>query len=220
MQTDLKKDPAVLALTPALERLREYATGLVISTAESFSIAGSFLKAIKGSLATIEDSRTKYTKPLNAVIKDLNDDARSASAPWLEMEGALKRAMLKYSDEQDRLQREEQRRANEAAAAEQRRQQEIADRARAKGQDAKADKHEERAQSIVAPVIQREPPKVAGVSIPVVWTFEITDESLIPREYLVIDESKIRKVVIALKGGTNIPGVRAYSQKRIAAGVA
>ena len=67
---------------------------------------------------------------------------------------------------------------------------------------------------------QQAAPRVGGISIPKVWTFEITDEALIPREYLLIDESRIRRVVTALKKDTNIPGVRVFEQKRIAAGVA
>jgi hypothetical protein len=71
---------------------------------------------------------------------------------------------------------------------------------------------------VQAPVVQTQAPKVGGISIPKVWTFEITDEDLIPREYLDISEVRIRKVVNALKGDTKIPGVRVFEQKRIAAG--
>lgn len=54
--------------------------------------------------------------------------------------------------------------------------------------------------------------KADGVSLRDNWTFEIIDESLIPREYLIPDEVKIRKVVVALKDKTNIPGVKAVNR--------
>jgi len=54
--------------------------------------------------------------------------------------------------------------------------------------------------------------KADGVNLRDNWTFEIVDESLIPREYLIPDEVKIRKVVIALKDKTNIPGIRAVNR--------
>jgi ATPase subunit of ABC transporter with duplicated ATPase domains len=127
--------------------------------------------------------------------------------------------MIAWSDEQDRIQREAQRRANDAAAKEQARLQEIADRAAAKGHTTKAEQFEERALAVTAPIVTTEAPKVAGVSFREVWDFEITDEDLIPREYLVVDETKIRRVVTALKGDAKIPGVRVFKQKRIAAGV-
>jgi hypothetical protein len=220
MLPESKADPVLLALSPALDRLRGYAKSLVIKTGEAFEEAAGFLKSIKGSLATIEDWRIERTKPLNDTVRKLNADAKEASAPWLEMERILKGAMITYSDEQDRLRALEQRRANEAAEKERQRLQAIADKAAAKGQEGKAETFAERAASVVAPVAQQAAPKVASVTVPVVWVFEITDEALIPREYLSVDESKIRKVVTALKGGTNIAGVRAYAQKRIAAGVA
>ena len=56
------------------------------------------------------------------------------------------------------------------------------------------------------------PAKAEGVSLRENWTFEIVDESLIPREYLIPDEVKIRKVVVALKDKTNIPGVKAINR--------
>jgi hypothetical protein len=220
MQTDFTADPTVVAMQPVLAELKSAAKNLLIKTVKQYESAAALLKGIKGSLATIEDARTRITKPLNDSLREVNAQAKAAAAPFLAEEQSIKRAMIAYSDEQERLQREEQRRANEIAEAERRRQQEIADRARAKGQEGKAEKHEERAQAVAAPIIQREQPKIAGVSIPKVWTYEITDESVIPREYLIVDETKIRKVVTALKGGTNIPGVRAFEQKRIAAGVA
>jgi cell division septum initiation protein DivIVA len=54
--------------------------------------------------------------------------------------------------------------------------------------------------------------KADGVNLRDNWTFEIVDESLIPREYLIPDEVKIRKVVIALKDKTNIPGIKAVNR--------
>jgi phosphoenolpyruvate-protein kinase (PTS system EI component) len=220
MQPNFTSDPSVVALSPALERLRAMTKGLVIKTAEGYEAAATMLKSIKGSLATIEDARTRITQPINASLREVNAQAKAAAAPFLADEQTIKRAMIAYSDEQDRLQREEQRRQNEAAAKEQARLQEIADRAAAKGQDTKAEAFQERAQAVTAPIVQREQPKIAGIAIPKIWTFEITDEDLIPREYLIVDESRIRRVVTALKGDTKIPGVRVFEQKRISAGVA
>jgi len=55
-------------------------------------------------------------------------------------------------------------------------------------------------------------PKVDGAGTMVeVWKFEIADAQAIPREYLTVNESAIGKVVQALKGQANIPGVRVYS---------
>ena len=63
---------------------------------------------------------------------------------------------------------------------------------------------------IMAPVAAV--PKVEGAgAMAERWTFQITDPQAIPREYLTINEVAIGKVVQALKGQTNIAGVRAYT---------
>lgn len=71
----------------------------------------------------------------------------------------------------------------------------------------------------VAPVPVEPPtPKVEGVSYREVWEFEIVNEALIPREYLVPDLKRIGGVIRAMKGSAQIPGVRAYSRRVVAAG--
>jgi hypothetical protein len=84
----------------------------------------------------------------------------------------------------------------------------------------KVETFESRAATVVAPVISREPPKVSGVQTREVWKFEVEDATQVPREYLSVDEAKIRKVVGALKGDTQIAGVRVWAEKAIAAGSA
>lgn len=45
------------------------------------------------------------------------------------------------------------------------------------------------------------------------WTFETTDASLVPREYLIVDESAIRKAIAA--GVREIPGVRIFQEQSL-----
>lgn len=75
---------------------------------------------------------------------------------------------------------------------------------------------------VVAPIIQRAPPKVAGLSMRDTWKFEITDPSKINAAFLMPDEQKIRKQVAALKADAAAiigPGVRIWSEKTAASGV-
>lgn len=66
------------------------------------------------------------------------------------------------------------------------------------------------------PVISLAPstPQVEGVSYSKRWDFQITDEKKIPREYLLVDSVKIRRIVTAMKDQTNIPGVRVFSRNQ------
>jgi hypothetical protein len=54
--------------------------------------------------------------------------------------------------------------------------------------------------------------KESVVQTMTVWKYEITDESLIPREYLQVDKGAIQKAVKS-GGVRNIPGVRIYDEQ-------
>lgn len=60
-------------------------------------------------------------------------------------------------------------------------------------------------------VIPRSIPKAVGVSSGVTWGYRITNESLIPREFWVLDEKKLAQVARAMKDKLNIPGVEPVS---------
>ncbi len=75
-----------------------------------------------------------------------------------------------------------------------------------------AKKNEVQAPVVVAPVVQ-EAPRVTrtesgSASQRKVWTFEVVDASAIPREYLMVDEKKVRDSV--RMGTRSISGIRIY----------
>lgn len=49
-----------------------------------------------------------------------------------------------------------------------------------------------------------------------VWTFEVVDASLVPRDFLLVDSEKVREAIKAL-GGENvvIPGIRIFQEKQL-----
>lgn len=245
------------AVEPTLAAIRSgYREIATIRTPEQFTRAGELLKAVKGALKQIEDQRVAITKPINDSLRAVNAQAKTASEPFEAAEREIKGRMVEYSNAQERLRQEEQRKAEEAARrerarlatlqaeteakarAEQERLRREAEAAAAAGRAAeaaklaaKADKAEEKAAAkveelqmreamVVAPVIQREAPKVAGVATREVWKYRVADPALVPREYLMLDEQKIGKVVRALKGDTQIAGVEVYSERHLAAGAA
>ena len=60
-----------------------------------------------------------------------------------------------------------------------------------------------------------EVPKIKGITSRTINKVRITDETMIPREYMVPDMTKITEAV--LRQGVEIPGVEKYSEKIIAA---
>jgi hypothetical protein len=196
------------------------ANAVVIHTGEQYSSGASELQAIKGKWREVDEARKALLAPVNEAHARIQAFFRQPLEFLRQAEIILKRKLLAYSDEQDRIRREEQRKADEAARKERERLEAQAIKAALSGKVEKAELLSERASTVVAPVIHREAPKVTGVNMRDVWKFSIEDEAAIPRAYLMVDESKIRKHVANMKGDTQIPGVRVYCEKQMAAGAA
>lgn len=245
--------PEVRTVTAEIASLETYAATYAVRNPEEYEAGANDLKRVKAAQKKLEDTRKSLTTPINESLRRLNDFFRGPADRLAGIERIIKSKLVTYSDEQERIRREEQRKAEEAARREREkieaqareaerkaREKAEADRraaeeaaaagraeeaarlaARADATEAKAVERVEqladRAAAVVAPIIEREPPKVAGVATREVPKFEIMDASLIPREYLIVDESKIRKVVQALKMDAKIPGVRVWMERSLAA---
>lgn len=57
--------------------------------------------------------------------------------------------------------------------------------------------------------------KIDGISKVEMWKVKITDETLVPREYLIVDIQKLNALARATKGTLEIPGVEFYKENQI-----
>jgi len=218
MQPDPAQDPQVKELTVQTEHLLALGANYQIVNAAGYQVAGVELQKVKGAQRRLDDLRRSITRPMDEAKRRVMEFFRGPEEKLARAENGIKRAMVAFQTEEDRKRREAQARADEAARKERERLAAQAQKAAATGKVEKAVELEQRSAAVVAPVIARETPKVVGVQTRDVWKFEVTDPAAVPREYLTVDESKIRKVVGALKGDTVIAGVRVWSEKAIAAG--
>lgn len=218
MATDWGSDPKVKELTAQTDQLLELAEKYVVTTDAEYETAGTELTRVKAQQGKLEELRKSITRPMDAAKKAVMDLFRGPEEKLARAEAGIKRALVGYQEEQDRKRREDQARADEAARKERERIEAQAARAAAAGKVEKAEALQVRASTVVAPVVQRSAPRVAGVQLRDVWKFEVTDESKVPRQYLSVDEGKIRKVVGALRGDSQIEGVRVWCEKAVAAG--
>lgn len=208
----------------AQKKLEETRTGMTGPLNASLKRINDFFRAPADRLATIE--RTIKSK----LVAYADEQERLRREEQRKLEEAARRerekieAQAREAERKAREKAEADRRAAEEAAAAGRAEEaaRLAAKAAATEQKAaeKVDAIDQRAAAVVAPVVVREAPKVAGVATREVWKFAIENPALVPREYLVVDEARIRKVVAALKGDTTIPGVRVYAERQIAAGAA
>lgn len=222
----LRNDPTVVAIVTQSEALAKLATA-VIKTPAQYAQAGEYLKTVNAMLNDIEAARVRITGPLNGVIRDLNTDARQLSAKPLHLQQALKRALLAYSAEQQRIQHEQQQRADEAARKAQEKLQQQAANAQAAGKVEKAEVLQSRADAVVAPIVTREVPKVAGLSTRENWYAECTDLGKLvtavaagqaPLSLLMANDKVLGAQARSLKAEFVVPGVRVWAEKSLAAG--
>lgn len=229
MQNDFANAPEVREAQELVARTEAAITGYKISTPEEYQNSATVLKKIKAGQKRLEELRTAITGPLNAALKAVNDLFRQPADKLAAAERSIKAEIGRYADEQERIRREEQRKADEAARKQQEKLQAQAQKAADSGKVEKAAELEQRAATVVAPVIQREPPKVTGISSREVWKAEVADlaalvkavaEGKAPLALVQANDKVIGAQARSLKQDFVVPGVKVWSERQIAAGAA
>ncbi len=199
--------------------LCEVATELVVTNQEQLDTATGFLKQIKAKYKDIDTQRKEITKPLDEAKKNIMNFFNPVLTALEEAERKIKSAIAKFTEEQERKAREEQERlqrlAEQEAEKERKKLEAKIERAKASGKLEKAEELETQ-KELVQPVVPVIAPNVEakGVSFREKWYAVVVDEKLVPREYMIIDQSKLDKVAQATKGTITIPGVK-FEMKKI-----
>lgn len=217
----------------AARAILEVAQAYSIDSPEMAAAAAEELGSIKAKQKELDELRKSLTRPLDEAKARIMDLFRKPQELLAQAETTIKGAIGSWQAE-ERLRAEEQRRAAEEVAraererlAEEARQAEEAAKAAAAAGDESA-AAEAQAKAVVlaaeaevvehlAPAVVEAPAKLAGVSTRQDWDFEIVDANAIPREFLVVDEKKVRAYVKAMKSDAKIPGVRVFAKEVIAA---
>lgn len=204
----------------------------------SYQAAATYLVEVKKRQKRLEEMRTEITKPLNEALKATNNRFKVFTEPLTQVEAIVKDGMASYAAEEEEKAKlkfeEEVRLAKEEAAAEMaeaRKKQEEADRLAREAKNKKergeaekfateAKKAREEAEKTEALPIQVEKPETsvrtaAGlIHTKKVWVFQITDPTLIPERFKVVDEKAIRKAIG--EGEREIAGVRIFQETQMA----
>lgn len=102
---------AALALTTTAEQALNNATAYVIDSDSMFQVVSDDLKKIKALQKEVEEKRTSITGPLNQAVKAVNDLFRSPKDYLDRAEATLKRSMVAYTTEKNRIAQEERAKA-------------------------------------------------------------------------------------------------------------
>lgn len=214
----------------------ERARALRITDGESYTRASELLLAIKAlrkRAGEVHDPNIKrWLDGHRAALRDKAD----VEAPLTEAERVVKDAMVAYDREQDRLQREAQRKADEEAR--QREEQDRLERAAAMEREGNAFgdtalvAEAEALISEPAPIVQAAPvakatPKVAGITYRTTYSAQVTDVVALIRfvaanpshaALLTPNLTALNAQARSLRTALQIPGVRVIETKDVAAG--
>jgi hypothetical protein len=222
---------SITAIEKRAEEAHAEASAIIIRDQDSMSLANAKTIAIKGLIKEIDDTfKPIYDaqRSTAALTKETWDRFR------VPLDGDYRRIKADigaFLAEQDRIKREAELRAWQAeqakikAEAEARR---VAEEALKKAAAAEAKGDNEKAEKILNAAAAKEdkingqieaaivaaaapiPARVqtVGISTREDWDIDLIDISQVPRDYLMFDEVKARKVVRASKGSIQIPGVK------------
>jgi hypothetical protein len=172
-----------------IDRIIEHATKLTVVSNWSAEEAISFGGEAKQLAKSIDAARKAITDPARKFVNKMNDVAKVFTEKLEQVETIIKMKVSSWKRAQ----------AEKVAIEE---------------ENAKA--LSESLGIEVAAYVAEAPKNIRGDGAmsyeQTVWRYEIEDESLIPREYLCIDDTKVKGVVKA--GIRNIPGLKIFSEQK------
>lgn len=218
---------------------------MIVTSPEGMELAAKFLRGVKTIRKRIGDTFDGPIAAAHAAHKSILAAKAEHDKPLAEAERIVKGRVGAYQQEEERKRQAEERRLRDVARKEEEdRRLAEAQRleAEAAAKRAEAERQAENGKTLTAEIKEREAdemtqaadatlaapipeptvyvpttvPKVAGVQTRQVWKHRITDMSLIPREYLVPNETMLGAVARGSRGQARIPGVEFYPEANVA----
>ena len=190
---------------------------LAITDEATLAGAATILRRIKTLRTTIADLFRPHIARAFEAHRAVLADRHRLDVPLVEAEGILKRRIAAFTVAEEARRLADARR--QAAAAEEARitrlWQEVEDLEEA-GYHGEA--RELVGDWVSAPprmVVTPPPVRLEGIQRREVWHFDVIDVAAVPREYLTVDQQKLGAGVRALKGTTQIPGVRIWAERTV-----
>jgi len=199
---DKKVDEAIEKIDKDVKQMQERTMEVVIENDEDKQDVAELLVNLKRRHNRVEGLRKEFTKPLldhkRAIDKRFKDELK----PLEKMIDKVKGVIGSYQRKKEEEARKEEERLR-------------------KQKEKKNEKREEKGQELdltTAPEVakpdnQTETEDGGKTVVNKRWTYDIEDESEIPREYLKVDKGSIRKAV--REGKREIAGVKIYQEESV-----
>lgn len=203
----------------------QVAKGFKVTNSEQYLASAGRLQAIKALSKKIDETFDPHIKRAFEAHRSLVAEKKQHQLPLTEAEGHIKRAVLGYQQEQERIRREHEAKAQEEARKEREKLEARAAKAEAAGKIEKAAELTARADSVVTPLLAPSVPKVAGISTRVTYKATVIDKfaliqavaaGKVPMNALDVNMPFLNNQARAMKETLAYPGVMVEQETGIA----
>ena len=198
---------------PKAQELVRIAAQAVVKTDDQYIAALNFRKSTNAYFKHWEGMEKEATKPILQGLEVMRSWFRPIKDAAKLARETIDPKITAFETERERLRLAEEAKLRNQARVREQKLLEDAEKLKAKGKDVQAAAKVEAAQSIPTPAVMPTIPKVEGTYHREEWDIEVVDRKLVPYEYWLIDEARIRKVVKAMDGDIEIPGVRNFKKR-------
>lgn len=218
------------ALIGQASRWQQMVDGYVVDSATMFEAAAEDLRTVKGIRKSLEDERTKMKAPILEAGRAIDAFFKRPISMLDDAAGVINRTMVGWKQEQDRIAREAQRKADEEAARIRAEAQKKALELAAQNKVDEAEKYQAVADVVISPKIEPRTPKVEGVHTRTTYSAELVDLGQLVEfiaanhksnpqvlSYITANMSVLNKLASALKDSYAVPGTRAIKTESVVA---
>lgn len=214
----LQIQPTAEIETPIVS-LEETSKSVVITNADERNAAIETLQSVKSRRQQIVEFFADSKSKAHAAWKSIVASEKSFTDRLDAVESSIKKAVLGFDAEAERLRRAEQQRLQAEADALAKKERERLEREAAK---LKTPELKERrlatAAAVVAPVVQLAPASFStqDASTRKTWKARVINTALVPREFMMVNESALAAFAKSTKGTTAVAGVEFYEESNLA----
>jgi len=215
-----------------LDRAREFA----VVNQDTLNECGEWIKEVKARAKLLEEKRKHQKEPILEAGRRVDEMFKPVIEQYEKTGRILKVSADYYFTEQEKVRQAEERIEQEKADKERRRKEELARKARERGDHKKAQEHEQVATESIPRTVEPTVEKPKGMVFQTRWSAEVTDieklivavadqinlkksgadmtgRALIPVDVLQADTKVLNKLASSMKDMFNLPGVRASSRR-------
>lgn len=192
-----------------------------IATNEEEMVAVEYCKIIKSAQEAISQTFDPIVKKAHEAHKEATTQRAKFLDPLKDAEKRIKTLIGNYRSEIERKRAEEEKRIK---AEQERLLEEDRKKMMAKAEELAAQGNEKEAEDLAVKaatlenggiVVASTATKQAGMTVTTVWKARVIDVSLVPREFLVVNESALNAFAKANGNSKPVPGVEFYEEQNV-----